>query len=161
MAVNAARVREIEATIQAILAHAVRGYIGRTNHPERRLIEHMALDGRNKLFTLHWASDVDDIAVLERTMLARFADKLENAAQDARGRRGTGPNALYISWVWARGLRNTTTVNGVAPRAIVQIPDEPEGLAFHKDYFLFTPLDRYGAENEAARFWRARGMSFL
>jgi hypothetical protein len=76
-------------------------YIGRTNYPERRLLEHYR-EGRDHLAVLHWSPSWRECAQIEEQLIAEFRArgkvKLENEAEDSSG-KWSGPwNCIYLSW---------------------------------------------------------------
>lgn len=74
-------------------------YIGRTNYPERRLLEHALFFGRTKLTVLHWAAEWDEIDYLESLFIEKHQGrKSKNQTDEATGKKSGSFNALYISW---------------------------------------------------------------
>lgn len=130
------------AHVDEVLKLAGRAYVGRTNFPERRLLEHMAGAGRNKLFAVHWTDDRDEVAEMETSLIGRYQHlyKVENEALDARGRFGVPPYAVYVSWVWRTGVAQVQTIGGLSAKVVNAVPDQPG-----RSRFLRTELDRFEA----------------
>ncbi len=69
-------------------------YIGRTNYPERRLLEHALFFGRTKLTVLHWAAEWDEIDYLESLFIERHQGrKSKNQTDEATGKKSGSFNA--------------------------------------------------------------------
>ena len=113
--------------IDAVLGKAKRAYIGRSNFPERRLLEHMAESKRNKLLSVYWANSKEEAKAAEEALIKKYGNrlKLENKAPDARGRWGLPPHAVYISWVWSAGNAQETPIQRLTAKLVNELPAEP------------------------------------
>lgn len=133
------QLRAANKTGREILELSKRAYIGRTNFPERRLLQHMASAGRNKLFSVCWCDSDSEAVTVEESLLAEFGDllKVENAALDSRGRWGEPPHAVYVSWVWRVGVPQETNISGLSAKLVDEVPLLPG-----RSRFLRTTLDR-------------------
>jgi hypothetical protein len=128
--------------VDEVLGLAGRAYVGRTNFPERRLLEHMAGAGRNKLFAVYWTDDRGEVGAMETALIQRCQHlyKVENEALDARGRYGMAPYAVYVSWVWRAGVPQVQAIGGLTAKIVNGVPDQPG-----RSRYLRTELDRFGA----------------
>lgn len=79
-------------------------YVGRTAHPERRLLEHYNEWDRDHLSVLHWSCNARETTALEHDLigfvLEQFPMKKDNEEHSSRGKWGGQWNALYVSWSW-------------------------------------------------------------
>jgi hypothetical protein len=132
----------MESWLTEIVGLAKRCYVGRTNFPERRLLQHMAGEGRNKLFSLCWTMRAGDAAGLEELLIDRVKHlaRVENIADDSRGAWGSPPHAIYVSWVWRAGVPQDTLIGGMSAKIVDELPPAPG-----RSRFLRTTLDRGGA----------------
>lgn len=77
-------------------------YIGRTNYPERRLLEHVVERGHDRLAVLHWSAHRDEIREVEEALIAyvkrKFPKKGTNMGDQSSGRKSGPWYAIYISW---------------------------------------------------------------
>ncbi len=87
----------VDKNINSIKAKSEKFYIGRTNYPERRLLEHALESERTNLTVLHWAVDKDEIRYLEKFFIERHPDS-ENEDSESFGSAVGAFNALYVSW---------------------------------------------------------------
>jgi hypothetical protein len=112
--------------IENISGRATRLYLGRTWFPERRLLEHRRDKGLNKLFTLFWSDDLDEVARAERSILKKFGElaNLENSVADSRGGWRAGSNGVYVAWTWSGGGGNRK-VGGMTPVLVNDLPAAP------------------------------------
>jgi len=126
----------INAWLADIGQRSKRMYIGRTNFPERRLLQHRRDKGLNKLFALHWAKTAAAIAKVEEELIQRHAhlERLENAAMDSRGGWGDGQQGVYIAWVWKQNF-GTHDVLGLTPVEWTVLPSSPG-----RSRYLYCPL---------------------
>ncbi|MCA9693446.1 MAG: hypothetical protein KC636_27875 [Myxococcales bacterium] len=92
--------------VHDVLAVAATVYLGRTHHPERRLLEHRARHGRDHLLVLHWGAAWNEISQLEENIIARFQrlSRLQNESGTSDGRVSSPWNALYVSFSLKHGL---------------------------------------------------------
>lgn len=136
----------IHGWIADISKRSRRMYLGRTNAPERRLLQHRVEKGLNKLFSLYWTDTPSEIAYVEKTLLARYGNrnKLENIAEDARGAWGRGPHAVYISWVWKRDFGDHN-VGTLTPTLVNAVPERPR-----RSRYLYSPLTKSVAQEQLA-----------
>lgn len=143
--------------ISGIMDVAQAVYLGRTNHPERRLLEHHHAEGRDHLAVLHWASDWAEAAAVEELVIREFRHKakLKNISPDADGRFSGAWNCVYVSWTWKASLvpprRGATPVSGLCWRKRLwpdpSLPLRPE--------LLMTRLSREEAGALVADWRRA------
>lgn len=126
----------INAWLADIRQRSKRMYIGRTNFPERRLLQHRRDKGLNKLFALHWAENAAAIVKVEEELIERHAhlERLENAAIDSRGGWGDGPHGVYIAWVWMKNF-GMHEVLGLTPVELAALPSSPR-----RSRYLYCPL---------------------
>ena len=131
------------AFIDAVLKKAKRAYIGRSNFPERRLLEHMAESRRNKLLSVYWADSKAEAKAAEEALIKKYGSrlKLENKASDARGRWGLPPHAVYVSWVWSTGNAQVTPIRRLTAKLVNELPAEPG-----RSRYLRTELSAWEAE---------------
>jgi hypothetical protein len=97
------------ATIEPIAREAREIYIGRSNDPERRLLEHYEQSGRDLMAVLHWSSDQEEIEIIEKELIERTSRfrKQANESSKPHGSWYGHWNAVYLSWMWraaSRGL---------------------------------------------------------
>ena len=90
------------AAVDQIYPEARTLYLGRSNYPERRLLEHRVRRDRPQMAILHWTSDWAEIAFLEEWLIGHYqsARKSVNKVKESAG-KWRGPwNCLYLSWAW-------------------------------------------------------------
>lgn len=107
--------------IDEIDALAHQFYVGRSNFPERRLLEHFSRPEKiqrgetwatevtpNRLSVLHWSASWQEIADLEIAVIAedqrRGKLKLLNADAESWGRWDGAWNCLYVLWAAKRNV---------------------------------------------------------
>lgn len=82
-------------------------YVGRSCYPARRLLEHRQEKGLKNLAVLYWASDWNEIDLVEEEIIRRSCEKwdgkLHNISSDSAGRHSGAWNALYVAWSRKRG----------------------------------------------------------
>lgn len=103
----AALVDACAANIDRLYIGARQIYIGRTNHPQRRLLEHAIEPARNtNLSVLAWSRDWREVAVLEEALVARFSGrgKATNIDRASDGRFRAEWNCLYCNWAPKNGF---------------------------------------------------------
>jgi len=97
----AALTTQLERQLTPLARRASKLYVGRTNYPERRLLQHLVKRGTDRMAVLHWAADWDVVARIE-THLIEFAGKWEgkikNASVDSTGRWSGAWNCVYLVW---------------------------------------------------------------
>ena len=100
-------IEHLNTWIEDIMDVAQKVYLGRTNHPERRLLEHHHKEGRDYLAVFHWASDWAEADSIERLVISRFSHKakLQNVSSDADGRHNGAWNCIYASWAWKASIK--------------------------------------------------------
>lgn len=91
---------DLQASATRIAKGAREIYIGRTNDPERRLLEHHTDFERDWMAVLHWSSDQDEIEYIEEALIERtsFLLKQANEVVSATGRWHGHWNCVYVSW---------------------------------------------------------------
>ena len=94
----------LQSLVHYLGAGAASIYVGRTNYPERRLLQHLANAdrGHDRLAVLHWAGTPAEAEEIEKFVICvvkkRFKLKGMNESDDSDG-RWSGPwNAVYASW---------------------------------------------------------------
>jgi hypothetical protein len=111
--------------IDEIDAVAHQLYIGRSNYPERRLLEHFSSPDKirhgetwasevapNRLSVLHWSASWQEVADLEKSLIAEYQRrgklKLLNADAESWGRWDGAWNCLYVLWAGKRSVKSDT-----------------------------------------------------
>lgn len=98
--------RDLTGKLEEVLEFIGRGatsiYVGRSNYPERRLLEHLRDREHDKLSVLHWSANRFEIEDVEKILIAytkrRFPLKGENRDDESSGRLSGPWNAAYVSW---------------------------------------------------------------
>jgi len=129
----------LDATICQLYREAREIYVGRSNDPERRLLEHLVEYERDHLAVLHWSSDQAEIEKLETELIeltSRYS-KQANLEGASRGSWRGQWNCVYVAWCWknsSRGLPGLRfrKVDGLYhPRLVpdcTRFPKEPDFL---------------------------------
>ncbi|HEU4578246.1 MAG TPA: GIY-YIG nuclease family protein [Polyangiaceae bacterium] len=73
-------------------------YVGRTAFPERRLLEHLRKDHRDRLSILHWAASLEEAEAFERQIHDFVKDLSRQEQPRAGGRFSRCHHAIYLSW---------------------------------------------------------------
>ncbi len=91
---------QLVTAVENVYPDAARIYLGRTNYPERRLLEHRVKFGLKRLAVLHWAGCKDEIAEVEEWLIASFKGerKLENTSDASEGGWYGHWNCVYVAW---------------------------------------------------------------
>lgn len=91
--------KRIERDVSEVGGRAAQGvYVGRTAYPERRLLEHLQKDGRDRLSILHWAASLEEAEDFERWILRLVKDRSDQGDPRAGGRFARCHHAIYLSW---------------------------------------------------------------
>lgn len=95
-------------------------YIGRTNCPERRLMEHCMKKSDYHMILLHWTADWSEVMAMEECLIARSAKfaKLENEIGDSSGNIYGNWQCLYLRVQWMKGASRsfkTTEIGSLSP----------------------------------------------
>jgi hypothetical protein len=106
----------IERDVRELGGRAAQGvYVGRTAYPERRLLEHLQKDGRDRLSILHWAASLEEAEDFERWILGLVKDLSNQGQPRAGGRFARCHHAIYLSWT----PRTTFPANQLVHHALV------------------------------------------
>jgi len=75
-------------------------YIGRSGHPERRLLEHFVETGRDHLLLLHWAASWPEVEMFESKLIASCAKlaRVQNQSHESIGKHRSPWNVVYASF---------------------------------------------------------------
>lgn len=125
--------------LDSIYRQARTVYVGRSNYPERRLLEHWSLRQRPRLCVLTWTSEWAEAAFLERWLIRRIQrlPKGSNADTASSGRWEGAWNCVYLSWEQKTGedaslLPSSSVVRGLDDGARLAPIREPwPGRAVH------------------------------
>jgi hypothetical protein len=76
-------------------------YIGRTHHPERRLLQHRVDKDLDHLAVLHWAGDRAETEELETRLIWTYQERRKtlNQTSDSDGRWSGHWYCVYVAWV--------------------------------------------------------------
>lgn len=73
-------------------------YVGRSAYPERRLLQHLQKDGRERLSILHWASSLEEAETFETEIHRIVRDISDQHQPRTGGRFSRCHHAIYVSW---------------------------------------------------------------
>ncbi len=95
-------------------------YVGRSNYPERRLIEHWHRSGREQLALLYWSGERAEIEFLESWLISHYGQRRKgvNLAHDSGGRWTGLWNCVYLSWTWKNGANPPPDLRGQPVREL-------------------------------------------
>lgn len=149
------------------LYHGARAvYVGRTNHPQRRLLEH-ALEpaGHTHLSVLWWSEDWRAVAAMERALVTHLVGrgKGSNIDRESDGKWRAAWNCIYVLWTPKNGARLVGPVQSVD--RLVSMPSRHAALTEPVHFALGDSLrvgrrpsaviDRAAVEVELGR-WATR-----
>lgn len=89
--------------VDDVLGVASELYLGRTDFPERRLLEHFVSSKRDFLLVLHWTANWAEAKEFEEGLIHAFKQeskylRIKNESLGSEGRYGSPWNAVYISF---------------------------------------------------------------
>ena len=147
-------------------------YIGRTNYPEKRLLEHFIRSDRNHLSVIHWASSMQEIADIEEYFIKECQSRLKAANKDplSDGKIYGEYNCLYISWSekskskWDSEQYEIPIIKIDGSwqlddgfRIFPEMPGEFETIHLIAPYSKSTALEaRENIDSNRAKFWEKR-----
>jgi hypothetical protein len=106
----------LERDVGEIRGKAAKGvYVGRTAFPERRLLEHLQKDRRERLSILHWAGSLEEAEAFEIKIHDLVKDLSHQEQPRAGGRFSRCHHAVYLSW----SPRSTSSADHLAHQALV------------------------------------------
>lgn len=73
-------------------------YVGRTVFPERRILQHLIENGRDRLSVLHWADSLEEAELFEKDIFKLVQNNSSQAAPRTGGGFSRGHQAIYLSW---------------------------------------------------------------
>lgn len=105
-------------TLDGIVKLSSEIYIGRSYHPERRLLEHFINSGgqRTNLTILHWAGDHAEIRLIEERFIDHYKNtrnllKICNDSSKSEGSITSPWNCLYASWGSKADVKFLSTIS--------------------------------------------------
>lgn len=77
-------------------------YVGRTNYPERRMLEHLRERNHDRLAVLHWTANRHEMKDVEEALIAHvkktYPLKGDNRDDESSGGKSGPWYAIYVSW---------------------------------------------------------------
>lgn len=143
------------AALRDVLHVASELYIGRTGHPERRLLEHRSDADRDHLLLLHWGASWDEIELFESQLISScdHLARVQNITPESAGRYSSPWNVVYASFKLKRGVKGVPGAHDV-DRLHWRLRVWPTPMVPCPMVLLRTALSSHAAQAEVDR-WKA------
>jgi len=144
----ATRWARIERDAREIRGSAAQGvYVGRSAYPERRLLEHLMKDKRDRLSILHWASSLEEAEAFEIKIHKIVEDISDQTQPRAGGRFARCHHAIYISWTARSGFPADQLVHHTLVTELMTARQWPAPPSRFETAHLWCPMTSDDAEN--------------